>query len=101
MNAAVHILDDLNFTDPVTEPEQELQRQLANELARARTKRASIEHELREVEGELQDLAPQRERHQLVVEACAALEKLAATGGGQLFWGAEVSSQDAAGQLQA
>ena len=101
MNAAVHILDDLNFTDPVTEPEQELQRQLANELARARTKRASIEHELREVEGELQDLAPQRERHQLVVEACAALEKLAAVGGDTLFWGAETSSERATEHVQA
>jgi outer membrane biosynthesis protein TonB len=101
MNAAVHILEDLNFTDPVTEPEQELQRQLANELARARTKRASIEHELREVEGELQDLAPQRERHQLVVEACAALEKLAAVGGDTLFWGAETSSERATEHVQA
>jgi len=101
MNAAVHIIDDLNFTDPVTEPEQELQRQLANELARARTKRASIEHELREVEGELQDLAPQRERHQLVVEACAALEKLAAVGGDTLFWGAETSSERATEHVQA
>ena len=75
MNAAVHILEHLNLADPVTEPEQEQQRQLANELARVRTKRASLEHELREVEGELHDLAPQRERHQLVVEACASLEK--------------------------
>jgi hypothetical protein len=101
MNAAAHILEDLNFTDPVTEPEQELQRQLANELARARTKRASVEHELRDVEGELQDLAPQRERHQLVVEACASLEKLAAVGGDTLFWGAETSSERATEHVQA
>ena len=67
MNAAVHILEDLNLADPVTEPEQEQQRQLANELARTRTKRASLESELREVESELQELAPQRERHHLVV----------------------------------
>lgn len=101
MNAAVHILEDLNLADPVTEPEQEQQRQLANELARTRTKRASLEHELREVESELQDLAPQRERHHLVVEACAALEKLAAVGGDSLFWGADTSSQRAADHVQA
>jgi len=101
MNAAVHILEDLNLADPVTEPEQEQQRQLANELARTRTKRASLEHELREVEGELEDLAPQRERHHLVVEACAALEKLAAAGGDKLFWGADTSSQRAADNVQA
>jgi hypothetical protein len=101
MNAAVHILEDLKFADPVTEPEQEQQRQLANELARTRTKRASLEQELREVESELQDLAPQRERHHLVVEACTALEKLAAAGGDQLFWGADTSSQRAADNVQA
>jgi outer membrane biosynthesis protein TonB len=69
MNAAVHILEDLNLTDPVAP--------------------------------ELQDLAPQRERHQLVVEACAALEKLAAVGGDTLFWGAETPSQRSAEHLQA
>ena len=36
MNAAVHILEDLNLADPATEPVPQ-QRQLANELARART----------------------------------------------------------------
>jgi len=101
MNAAVQILEDLNLLDPATEPEQEQQRQLANELARTRTKRASLEHELNEVEGELQDLAPQRERHHLVVEACDALEKLAAVGGDKLFWGADTSSQRSADHLQA
>ncbi len=98
MNAAVHILEDLSFADP--EPES-AQRQLANELARTRTKRASLQHELNEVEGELEDLAPQRERHHLVVEACAALEKLAAVDGDQLFWGAETSTARAAEHLAA
>ena len=98
MNAAVLILEDLNFVDP--EPESQ-QRQLANELARTRTKRAAVEHELHEVEGELQDLAPQRERHQLVVEACASLEKLAAVGGDTLFWGADTSTERSAEHLRA
>ena len=101
MNAAVLILEDLNLADPIAEPEQEQQRQLANELARTRTKRASLENELREVESELQELAPQRERHHLVVEACTALEKLAAVGGDSLFWGADTSSQRSADLLQA
>ena len=98
MSAAVHILEDLNIDDAAPVPEQ---RQLATELARVRTKRAALEHELREVEGELQDLAPQRERHHLVVDACTALEKLAAVGGDQLFWGADKSSERAAQHLQA
>jgi hypothetical protein len=99
MSAAVNILEDLNLADPA--PDVPEQRQLANELARVRTKRASFEHELREVEGELQELAPQRERHHLVVEACASLEKLAAVGGDQLFWGSDTSAQRAADHLQA
>jgi hypothetical protein len=98
MSAAVHILEDLNIDDSAPVPEQ---RQLANELARVRTRRAAVEHELREVEGELQDLAPQRERHHLVVDACTALEKLASVGGDQLFWGADTSSERAAQHLQA
>ena len=99
MSAAVHILEDLNFAEPSLEVSQ--QRQLANELARTRTKRATLEHELREIDGELQDLAPQRERHHLVVDACASLEKLSAVGGDQLFWGSGTSSQRAAEHLQA
>ena len=98
MNAAVHILEDLSVAEVEAVPQQ---RQLASEIARARTRRASLEHELRDVEGELQELAPQRERHQLVVEACASLEKLAAVGGASLFWGAETSSDRASEQLQA
>jgi outer membrane biosynthesis protein TonB len=98
MNAAAHILEDLNLADPLPVSEQ---RQLANELARTRTQRASLEHELREVEGEIEDLAPQRDRHHLVVEACAALEKLATVGGAQLFWGSDTSSERAAENLRA
>jgi hypothetical protein len=98
MNAAVLILEDLGVADSESVPQQ---RQLANELARARTRRAALEHELRDVEGELEELAPQRERHQLVVEACASLEKLAAVGGDKLFWGADTSSDRAAEHLQA
>jgi hypothetical protein len=99
MSAAVHILEDLNLAEP--SPDVPEQRQLANELARTRTKRASLEHELREIEGELQDLAPQRERHHLVIEACSSLEKLAAVGGDQLFWGSDTSAQRATEHLQA
>jgi outer membrane biosynthesis protein TonB len=98
MNAAAHILEDLNLADPLPESEQ---RQLASELARTRTQRATFAHELSEVEGELEDLAPQRDRHHLVVEACTALEKLAAVGGDQLFWGSDTSSERAAESLRA
>lgn len=99
MNAAVHAFEDLNFADET--PPASQQRQLANELARARTKRAAVEHELREIDSELADLAPQRERLQLVVDACTSLEKLAAAGGDKLFWGAETSAERAADRVRA
>jgi outer membrane biosynthesis protein TonB len=98
MSAAAQILEDLDLADPLPASEQ---RQLANELARTRTQRASLQHELSEVEGELEDLAPQRDRHHLVVEACTALEKLATIGGDQLFWGSDISSERAAASLRA
>jgi hypothetical protein len=101
MNAAVHAFEDLNFAVDDDSPPASQQRQLANELARVRSKRASVEHELHEIDSELADLAPQRERLQLVVDACTSLEKLAAAGGDKLFWGAETSPERAADQLRA
>lgn len=98
MSAAAHILEDLDLAEPMPASEQ---RKLANELARTRTQRASFEHELREIDSELEDLAPQRDRHHLVVDACAALEKLAAAGGDQLFWGSDTSAERAAENLRA
>jgi outer membrane biosynthesis protein TonB len=98
MNAAAHILEDLDLADPLPVPET---RQLANELARTRMRRTTLQHELSEVESEIADLAPQRDRHHLVVDACAALEKLAAVGGDQLFWGSDTSAERAAENLRA
>lgn len=63
------------------------QRQLINELARARTKLAALASELRAVEKELESLKPQRKQHLLAVDACKALEKLAEMGGAEVFWG--------------
>jgi outer membrane biosynthesis protein TonB len=100
MNAAVHAFEDLSFAADDAMPASQ-QRQLANELARARTKRAAVENELFEIDSELADLAPQRERLHLVVDACTSLERLAAAGGDKLFWGAETSSERAAEQLRA
>ena len=38
-------------------------------------------------EQKLATLAPEREQHDLVADACGALEKLRETGGAGLFWG--------------
>ncbi len=57
------------------------------QLAEIREKLDGLVADLRGVEAELAALAPQREQHGLVSDACDALEKLRATGGAGLFWG--------------
>jgi hypothetical protein len=60
---------------------------LLPQLAEVREKLNVLVAELRGAEAELAALAPQREQHGLVSDACDALEKLRATGGAGLFWG--------------
>jgi hypothetical protein len=60
---------------------------LLPQLAEVREKLNVLVAELRGAEAELAALAPQREQHRLVSDACDALEKLRATGGAGLFWG--------------
>src|SRR5688572_14302762 len=98
MNAAVQIFDE-PMAPPDASPEPE-QRQLLNELARTRTRLAALAHELREAEGQLEVLAPQRRQHQLAIEACASLEKLAEEGGSALFWGKDKSTEQAARHVE-
>ncbi len=52
---------------------------------------------MRAVDGELESLAPERERHRLVLDLCSSLEKLEENGGAALFWG-ESSASDANAQ---
>jgi hypothetical protein len=98
MNAAVQIFDEpMDPPDASPEPEQ---RQLLNELARTRTRLAALTHDLREADSQLEVLAPQRRQHQLAIEACASLEKLAEEGGSALFWGKDKSAEQAARHVE-
>jgi hypothetical protein len=60
---------------------------LRAELRRARERLAGLERELVCVDSELEDLSNDRQQHELLQEACAALEKLGQLGGAGLFWG--------------
>ena len=60
---------------------------LLPQLAEVREKLNGLVADLRGAEAELAALAPEREQHGLVCDACDALEKLRATGGARLFWG--------------
>jgi outer membrane biosynthesis protein TonB len=85
MNAVTALPRPVTLEEAAPSPQQ---RQLVNELSRARTKLASMARDLRAAENELESLKPQRKQHQFAVDACKALEKLAEMGGAEVFWGA-------------
>jgi hypothetical protein len=60
---------------------------LRPQLAEARAKLDGLVQNLRAVDSELTALAPERKQHQLLQDACGALEQLRETGGAELFWG--------------
>jgi hypothetical protein len=72
---------------------------LAAQLAEAQETLDRLTRDLRAVDSELEELSTERRQHQLVREACAALEQLAEVGGAPLFWGAQAGSTGAAEQL--
>jgi hypothetical protein len=84
MNAVTALPRPVTLEEAAPSPQQ---RQLINELSRARTKLAAIARDLRATENELESLKPQRKQHQFAVDACKALEKLADMGGADVFWG--------------
>ena len=93
MNADTVLSHTSSFADAATTPQQH---QLINELARARTRLAAIAVELRTAENELEALSPHRKQHQLAVDACKALEKLAEMGGAEVFWGDGLTAKQGA-----
>ena len=79
--------------EPVTPlDEQTLREQLALE----REKLDGLVAKLRGVDGELDALAGERQKHARLHEACGALEALAALGGNRLFWGERTGDAEAA-----
>jgi hypothetical protein len=72
---------------PAPADEQQNQQALAAEIAQARQALEALNGDLRAVDGELEELAVEREQHRLLLEVCGALDKLYVTGGAALFWG--------------
>jgi hypothetical protein len=64
-------------------PEQE---ELAELLAQTQERLEARVRELRAVDGELEDLSAERQRYQLLQEACDALDRLSELGASDLFW---------------
>jgi len=59
-----------------------------------------LKGKLRAVDAELEKLAGERERHQLLENICQALEKLDAQGAAHLFWGERASAKDTAAHVE-
>ena len=98
MNAVTLLPRPSLIEDAAPTPQQ---RQLISEVARSRTKLTTLARELRGVENELESLKPHRKQHQLAVDACKALEKLAEMGGAEVFWGDGPTSQQGAEHIRA
>ena len=73
-------------------PEQD---ELAARLAQAHERLEALVRDLRAVDGELEDLSAERQRYQLLQDACDALDELSELGASALFW--EGRSDPAAG----
>jgi hypothetical protein len=72
---------------------------LAAQLAQAQEALDRLARDLRAIDGELEELATERRQHQLLRDACGALEQLAEIGGAPLFWGEQTSSGSTSQQL--
>jgi hypothetical protein len=73
---------------------------LRDQLAREREKLDGLVAKLHGIDGELDALAGERQKHKLLHEACGALEALAELGGSRLFWGARTADAEAAEQIR-
>jgi outer membrane biosynthesis protein TonB len=56
-------------------------------IGEASRKLAELQHDLKTVDGELEALADQRHRYELLERVCGSLEQLEQLGAAQLFWG--------------
>src|SRR5262245_544547 len=99
MQAAEDILRDVLALDeagaadaapgaaPVSESDRD---SLAARLAQSLAQVEALARDLRVVDAELNDLAPAREQHYMLRDACSKLDELSASGAASLFWGADV-----------
>ena len=79
-----------------------LEQELAPLYARIEQVRETLEGikgERREVEADLETFAPDRQRFDLLREACNSLDRLDELEGGQLFWGGVPEVKDPAGHV--
>jgi hypothetical protein len=76
------------------------QQNLRAELAKAQEKLDGLVHELRGVDAELEELAPEQQRYRLLTQACVSLEALDEIGAAELFWSGRASVGEAQTHLR-
>jgi hypothetical protein len=72
------------------------QQPLQAQIDEAREKMVGLERALDAVDGELENLAEERQRYELLEQVCGSLEKLGELGAAELFWGQRVEGGKAA-----
>jgi len=73
---------------------------LRAQIGQARGQLQELAHALRAVDGELEALAPQRQQHLLLEQACTSLEQLDQLGVADLFWGEQAGTAAAGDSLR-
>ncbi|HEX9022159.1 MAG TPA: AgmX/PglI C-terminal domain-containing protein [Nitrospirota bacterium] len=74
--------------------------QLSVQIEQTRQKQESLESELRAVDAELETFSADRQRFDLLRNACTALDKLVELKAGDLFWEGVCEPQNIAGHLE-
>jgi hypothetical protein len=67
---------------------------LRTQLKQARETLDGLVRNLRSVDAEIEGLSGQRRQHDLLEQACNALEELSSLGGAELFWGARTPAEE-------
>ncbi|MCK5886529.1 MAG: hypothetical protein KAG70_08535, partial [Alcanivorax sp.] len=75
------------------------QQVLIEQIESEETALADLQIRLRTVESELTDMAPQRQKFQLLGVICESLDQLSEMGAASLFWGDDASPSDHEKQL--
>jgi hypothetical protein len=86
--------------ETATDPGAVTAQDLATRLAQAREQLEALVRNLRAADGELEALATERKQHQLLQDACAALQELREIGGAKLFWGSRAAAESGDEQLR-
>jgi len=73
--------------DQVHETKSQEEQKIRAQVEQVRERMRGLADDLRAVDGEVEGLAPKREQHELLEQACGSLEKLSALGAAALFWG--------------